>query len=75
MSVHSLLCKPRLFTSDMIKEKELLNMQIDWDSAEEHEKYIFKDYRRRKGILRKEQLDITNIFDDNIIYNQEAFPL
>ena len=31
-------------------------MQIDREQASEHEKAIVKDYRRRKGLLRKKKL-------------------
>ena len=48
-------------------------MQIDWEQATEYEKDIVKVYRRRKGILRKEQLEMMSRIDDRKILSQRHF--
>ena len=60
---------------NILRKKELVNMQIEWKQAAKHEKDVVKDYKRRKGLFRKEQLEMTNQFDDNKISNLEAFSL
>ena len=47
-------------------------MQTDWEQAAKHEKDIEKDYIRRKGLHRKEQLQMINQFDYNQISNHKA---
>ena len=49
-----------------------MNMRIDWKQASDHEKDKVKDYRRWRGLLRKEQLDMINLFDFEIIFSNEA---
>ena len=50
-------------------------MQIDLEKATKDEREIVKDYRRRKGLLRKHPLKMMNQFDDIEIYSQEALSL
>ena len=47
-------------------------MIIDWKQASDHEKEIVKDYRRRKGLLRKKQLEMINQLDYEIICSNGA---
>ena len=42
-------------------------MQIDWDLAKYREKDIVKDYRWRKVILWREQLEMMGKFNQNVI--------
>ena len=45
-------------------------MGLDADEQSvQHEKVIIKDHRRRRGILRKEQLELINQYDEEIINN------
>ena len=54
---------------DILKEKEFMNMKLYQDQATQDEREIVKDYKRRRGILRKEQLEIMNQFVETEITN------
>ena len=43
-------------------------MGLDADEQKvQHEKQIIKDHRKRRGILRKEQLELMNQYDEEMI--------
>ena len=52
---------------DAVKDNEFSEMQIDWDTADEKERNITREHRRKKGLLRKEQLEILDKFDIGVI--------
>ena len=50
-----------------MKDNEFSEIQIDQDTADEKERNIVMEHRRKKGILRKEQLEIMDQFDVGVI--------
>ena len=45
---------------DVIQGSEFIKMQIEQDTVKENEGNIVRKYRRRKGIIRKYQLEMIN---------------
>ena len=56
---------------DTLRRKEFRNMMIDWKQASDYQKDIVKDYRRIKFLPRKEQLEIINQLNYEIISSNE----
>ena len=44
-----------------------MKINIAWDQALNHGKEIIRNHNRRRGLLRKEQLEMINQCDDEII--------
>ena len=53
---------------DMQRKEEFIGLDAD-DQKEKHEQEMIKDHRRRKGILRKEQLELMNPYNEERISN------
>ena len=50
-------------------------MNIDWEQVSDQEKEIVKDYITRKGFLRKEQLEMINQHDYEMICSNRELSL
>ena len=50
----------------MLRKKEFMELNAD-EQKVQLEKEIIKDYRRRRGMLRKEQLKLMNQYYEEII--------
>ena len=44
-----------------------MKTNIAWNQSLNHGKKIIRDCRRRRGLIRKEQLEMINKYDDEII--------
>ena len=44
-----------------------MKMNIAWDQALNHGKEIIRDHRRRRGLLRKKQLEMINQYNDDTL--------
>ena len=51
-----------------MKKEEFLESETDRQNVQ-HMNEIMKDHRRRRGILRKEQLELINDYDEDRINN------
>ena len=50
--------------SSFFKQKEYIDLGLKTSTASEQDRYIVKSFRRRKGILRHNQLEIKDEFDE-----------
>ena len=52
---------------DILRKEEFMGINTAWEQELHHGKEIIRDHRRRRGILRKEQLELMNQYDEEII--------
>ena len=51
----------------MLRKEEFMGINTDDEQELQYGKEIIRDHRRRRGILRKEQLELMNQYDEEII--------